>query len=52
MSATWVESVKENKPLEEEKKSYGRLSISKTAIEAAEKVRRRDFRRLVEIGDH
>jgi transposase len=52
MSAANKKCDKENIPLAEEEISHDRLHIMKMAIEAADKVRKGEYCRLVERGDH
>jgi transposase len=52
MSVAYVKSAKENIPLVEEKIVHCRFHIRKMAIEAVDKVRKGEHRRLVELGDH
>ncbi len=52
MIATDVRSAKENISLAEDKIVHDRLQIMKLAAEAVDKVRRGEYCRLVELGDH
>jgi transposase len=52
MSAAYVKSARENIPLAEEKIVNDRFHIMKMATEAADRVRKGEHRRLLELGDH